>query len=74
MKRFLQIEGACVILRKGGSFTQNDVYKYGEDVFAKTGSSFVRLVENNGTSKAGLMWEGLDIKHKFGTFGHMKYL
>ena len=69
---FHQVEGESVILRSKGTFTQNDVYQRNNELFAKKGSGFIRLMQNEGTSQPSVMVEHLTLAAvKVGEFGRL---
>ncbi len=66
---FHKVEGAHVILRNGGVYRQADLYRRfdGEQhqAYARTGTGFVRLLSNRGTTNPNTSW--LDIHAAPGT-------
>ena len=64
MPIFTRVEGATVILKSGGVYTQNDIYTYKGYVFAKRGGGFVMLHKSSfgeqGTPCSKVSWEGLE--------------
>ena len=61
---FTPIIDGIVILQKTGVFSQADLYRRGEGVYAKQGSGFIRLRNNGETSVNNARWidiEGVDL-------------
>lgn len=56
MDRFTIIEDACVIIFSKGVYRQVDVYRRGENYYAKVGAGFVRLLRHNATSVPQIRW------------------
>lgn len=56
---FVKVENASVLVRKDGRFRASDVFVYGGRLYAKDGTSFVRLHSDNSTSVDRLRWEEL---------------
>lgn len=62
MSFFTRVEDSHVLLRtKGGVFKEVPIYKHGKFLFAKTGSSFIRLKKNNATSVLNQFWDEIDL-------------
>jgi len=57
---FHKVDGAAAVLRSKGIFKQVDVYRRGNDLFAKWGSGFISLRPRNGTSLPDVAWEVVD--------------
>ena len=57
MNYFVQIDNAQAILRYRGVYRQVDLYAHNQQVFAKWGSGFVRLLTyQQGTTKPAVQW------------------
>lgn len=66
------IEDSVVILRNNGVFTQTQAYVYNNQVFAKKGAGFVKLLKHlNGTSHPQTSWVSytIPIDVKFNPIG-----
>lgn len=57
---FTPIIDGIVILQKNGVFSQADLYRRGEGVYAKQGSGFIRLRNNGETSVNNVRWLELE--------------
>jgi len=57
---FTPIIDGIVILLKNGVFSQADLYRRGEGVYAKQGSGFIRLRNNGETSVNNVRWLELE--------------
>ncbi len=57
---FKKVEGSSIVLITKGSYKPSEVYEYGSYLFAKNGSSYIRLYKNKTTSKDGTSFCGLD--------------
>ena len=57
MNLFHIVDDAAAILRQRGRYTQNKVYRRGEEIYAQAGKdSFVKLIKGNGTSDPSISW------------------
>ena len=70
--QFKLLEGETVILRSRGTFTQNEVYTYNGELFAKKGGGYIRLLEKNATSIPSVLWQDLTVKQNVGEFGRLR--
>ena len=60
MKLFHIIDDAQVILRSKGVFRQAPMYRRSEELFAKHGSGFIRLMSRGATSAPNVSWIDMD--------------
>lgn len=63
---FNKIEGSSIVLITKGCYKPSEVYDYGAYLFAKNGSSYIRLYKNKTTSKDGTRFCGLDVLQTIG--------
>lgn len=56
MELFHVIDDAVAILRSKGVFRQVPVYRRGEEVFAKHGSGFIKLLSAGHTTQPNISW------------------
>jgi len=75
MNFFSKIDDAYVLLRQNGVYRQADLYRRGSNLFAKTGSGYIRLGISGSTSAPKVIWmeldPGQDAAHIFNKDGHM---
>ena len=74
MTYFVRLEGESAVVRKSGGFRQVDLYAYGNKLFFKYGSDFVRVDTDGRTSKPDIFVQELPnaIETKVGDFGHLQ--
>lgn len=61
MTPFQKIEDSLVILYNKGRYTQSCLYRRNEKVYAKLGSSYIRLFTHGGTSVPAVIWKEYDL-------------
>lgn len=73
MSYFSKLEGQVAVVRKSGGYRQVDLYSYGQHVFFKYGSDFVRINGDGRTSKPDVFVEAFpsDIQTKPGPMGQL---
>lgn len=72
---FNKLEGDSVLLRYRGAYRPCDLYTFQGGIFAKNGSSYIRLRADGTTSQDGvffvyLEYEGPLFKDRFGRLSH----
>lgn len=55
-----KIDNAYAWIRRGGVYSQAELYRRGEQVFAKMGSGYVRLSGSGTTSQPKTSWQEID--------------
>ncbi len=60
MNLFHIVEDSQVILRSKGVFRQVAAFRRGDELFAKWGSGFIKLVPGGGTTVPSVSWVELD--------------
>lgn len=60
MNRFHVIDDACAILRRRGVYRQVNLYFRGEQLYARLGSGYIRLLGRGGTTAPDVSWEEYD--------------
>ena len=56
---FFQPLDGHVLLRHQGVFSEHQLYVLGNELFARKGNGYIRLYENNATSKSKVFWQDL---------------
>lgn len=60
MNFFKRLEGHHIVVRKGGVYTQCDLYERGGFLYLKKGG-FIRVLKNQGTSVPTLLWDEMTV-------------
>lgn len=76
MINFKQVKGAVVLVRtRAGVYKELDIYKYSNELFAKSGSGFYKLYTNLCTSADSVKWSKIaGVEHKPSTKGGLTYV
>ena len=61
---FFQPLDGYVLLRHQGVFSEHQVYALDNQLFARKGNGYIRLLENNATSKSKVFWQDLHLSQK----------
>lgn len=61
MDRFHIIEDAAVILRSKGVFKQVQVFRRGDELYARHGSGFIKLFPRGGTTHSNVSWLDMEL-------------
>lgn len=63
MNYFTAIDEGFAIIRNRGVYRQAPLYEREGKIYAKHGSGFIRLLQNNGTTVPTIKWNEIDTPH-----------
>ncbi len=64
---FNKIQGAKIIVRNKGNYRELEMYEFRNEVYAKNGSSYMKIMYGNLTSNANYRWvefTGINAEYK----------
>ena len=76
MINFKKVRGAVVLVRtRAGLYKELDIYKYNNELFAKSCTGFYKLYTNLCTSADNVKWSKIiGVEHKPSTKGGLTYV
>lgn len=60
LTQFTQVDDAQVIISVRGVYQPVDLYKRGEQLFAKFKGGFIRLLSSQGTTVSSIIWKEIE--------------
>lgn len=75
MSKFIEIKNAFVIVRtRSGMYREAGLFRYKNEIYAKSGSGYIKLYANNCTSSDSVKWNEIQgVEYTNSTKGGLTY-